>query len=250
MLPLEQQEGHTNPSYEDLCSWPESLEDRHAFRNRLEWLMGYPVHPRLASRMHTLWQQALREPVTFPTTPAEVSPLAQLLDWPSLFSLSPSPVLLDPCAGEGNILSSLATEVPEMTGRAILYSNDVNWSYPADFHFDCLQPAEWGQVPSELDVLVCSPPFELADPIFGDLAMRARLFTACHLPGDYVSNGPPYRRAWWAWLQSQGRTAELRGLPRVPWRGTRRCSWFIVFTSRALRDQLWLSEHECHTLFE
>lgn len=250
MLPTGQHEQLTGLSHEELCSWPESLQDRRAFRRRLEWLMGYPVHPRLSSRMHTLWQQALREPITFPTTQAEVTPLSQLVDWPSLFDISPSPVLMDPCAGEGNILASLASEVPDIAIRAWLYCNDVNNAYPADFHFDCLQPEEWRAAPPELDVLVCSPPFELADIIFGDLAIRARLFAACHLPGDYVSNGPPYRRAWWAWLQSQGRTAELRGLPRVPMRGTRRCSWFMVFASSALRDRLWASQHECFTLFE
>lgn len=249
MLPLEQQQ-LTDQSLEDLCSWPEDLDDRRAFRRRLEWLMGCQVHPRLASRMHTQWRNALRDPVTFATTHAEVAPLAQLVDWSSLLDINPSPVLLDPCTGEGNILASLAEEVPSLGGRALMYGNDVNSAYPADFHFDCLQPEEWRAAPLDIDVLICSPPFELADPIFSDLALRAGLFAACHLPGDYVSNGPPYRRAWWAWLQSQGRTAELRGLPRVPLRGTRRCSWFFVWRSSELRDRLWASQFECFTLFE
>jgi len=251
MLPGQQQQQQAvDYSSDDLYHWPEDLADRHAFRRRMEWLLGYPVPSRLASRIHTYWLTALREPVTFPTLAAEVAPLASVVNWEYLLDTVQAPVLFDPCAGEGNILAALASEVPLLEARAPLYNNDVNSAYPADFHFDCLEPSEWATAPAEPDVLLCSPPFELADPIFGDLAIRAQMFAACHLPGDYISNGPSYRRAWWSWLQSQGRTAELRGLPRAPLRGTRRCSWFFVFASQAVRDSLWAPQHECFTWFE
>ena len=204
---------------------------------------------RLASRLHTEWLRATEDPLTFATTFEEVQPLSTLINWDAVCNIISSPVIMDPCAGEGAILSALRAEIPKVEERATTISNDINTGFKTDYHFDIINPEDWSVVLPQVDVFICSPPFNLLDAILPDLVLRATTCTICHTPGDYLQNGPSYRRKWWAYLQSQGRTAELRGLCRVKGRGTRRCSWLCIFATAQLRDTLWLSRHECFTLF-
>lgn len=188
-------------------------------------------------------------PSTFTTAPEEVQPLSILLNWEAVFSIAPQPTIMDPCAGYGCILNALAAEVPLVAERARLVSNDANASMPTDLHFDMFSEEQWSTAPDAVHILMGSPPFHLADLALADWVNRAGLFSALHVPGDWVQSGPAYRRAYWAWLQHEGRVAELRGLPRVPYRGTRRCSWLVVFASKELKDLLWQAANECFTWF-
>lgn len=216
----------------------------------MEHNLGYPVTPRMASRLHTWWLQALSHPITFATQPEEVQPLTLLINWDRIFQYVPSPVIMDPCAGHKSILIALATELPKVAEHGILLSNDINTCYSTDMHFDVIDPEQWSQAPAHLDVIISSVPWELADAILPDLVLRARLLCAFHLSSDWVANGPPWRRCWIAWLQSQGCFAEIRGLPRVKGRATRRCTWLIIFKSPELKDLLWQAHTDCFTLFD
>lgn len=189
------------------------------------------------------------DPLTFATTPEEVQPLSALINWERLLKLQPEPWIMDPCAAEGAILSTLKMELPAVARSAVLLSNDINTGFPTDYHFDIITPDEWNVLPQHPDLLICSPPFNLLDAILPDLVLRAKICTMCHIPGDYIHNGPAYRRKWWAHLQSQGRTAEIRGLCRVKGRGTRRCSWLCIFATASLKQALWQCRFECFTLF-
>ena len=203
----------------------------------------------MASRLRTLWTRALQNPITFPTTPEEVIPLTSMLDWNQLSQLAITPVVMDPCAGNMAINRTLHQELPLLAERAYLMSNDVDVTHPTEFHFDCVNPDEWTVVPYEVDVFVCSPPFDIIDCIWPYLVMQAEVFTALHVPGDYISNGPPWRRAYWSYLQQEGLAVELRGLPRVKGRGTRRCSWIIVFATTEYKQLFWQAQTDCFTLF-
>jgi hypothetical protein len=224
-------------------------EEKRVFRDWLTWLFGYPVSARMASRLRTYWIRALQNPVTFATTPAEVTPLTTLLDWNQLCLLKPCPVIMDPCAGNLAIAKTLREELPLIAARGCLLNNDVDTSHPTEFHFDCIDPEQWQVVPWDVDAFVCSPPFDLIDCLWPYLVLKAKIFTALHVPGDYISNGPQWRRSFWAHLQQEGRAVEIRGLPRVKGRGTRRCSWIIVFASPEVKEMFWQAQNDCFTLF-
>ena len=235
------------------ANWAEARDvldsSRTRFHKRLEYLFGYPIPIRMATRLHTLWLRAQLEPITFPTMPEEVEPLGPLLNWDQIFKLEPSPVMIDPCAGaDGAILSALADEVPQVATKATLLNNDINTSYPTQLHFDALRPEEWAVAPTKLDIITASPPFQLLDPFLGEFVLRANLFVCMHCPSDYIANGPAYRRTFWNWYQEAGLTAELRGLPRVKGRNTRRCSWLIIFRTPELKRRIWQASVDCFTL--
>ena len=190
------------------------------------------------------------DPLTFATTQEEVQPLSALIHWDRLLWMVPRPCIMDPCAAEGAILSTLKQELPAVRSKATLISNDINTGFSTDYHFDIVTPDEWKVLQHPPDIFVCSPPFNLLDAILPDLVLRARICTLCHIPGDYIHHGPTYRRLWWTHLQSEGRTAEIRGLCRVKGRGTRRCSWLCIFATAAWKHALWQCRHECFTLFD
>lgn len=223
---------------------------RKWFKDRMEHNLGYPVTLRSASRLHTWWRRALVEPVTFVTQPEEVQPLTRLIDWPEVFHAYPRLLIMDPCAGKRSILLAIAAELPMAVEYATFISNDINPSYDTDMHFDVMDPMQWASAPSDLDIIVSSVPWELADAILPDLVLRARLFCAFHVSSDWIANGPLWRRCWIAWLQNEGVLAEIRGLPRVKGRGTRRCTWLIIFASPEIKNMFWQPTLDCFTLFD
>ena len=197
-----------------------------------------------------MWLRALEKPVTFPTMPEEITPLTSMIDWNQLFKIKEIPTIMDPCAGNRAINRTLMSELPLLATRAHFINNDVDPTQPTELHFDCVRPNEWETaVPHDVDVFATSPPFDFIDCIWPYLVMKAEIFTALHVPGDYISNGPPWRRSYWAYLQQEGVAVELRGLPRVKGRGTRRCSWIIVFAKPEYKDLFWQSQKDCLTLF-
>ena len=212
-------------------------------------MYGYEVPVRMATRLHTLWLQAMFDPVTHPTVPEEVQPLAALLDWDRLLMLEPHPLIMDPCAGHGSILAALTEELPKLHLHAQLVNNDINTSYNTHLHFDCMAAEDWSVAPEAVDMFICSPPFQLVDLLLPLLVQKARICVALHVPADYISNGPAYRRKYWSYLQHEGRVAEIRGLCRVKDRPTRRCAWINIFASAELKEALWQSTVENFTLF-
>ena len=194
----------------------------------MEYLFGYPVDARIASRLHTWWLKAMFDPVTFATEPEEVQPLSVPINWDRVCGITKNPVVFDPCAGHNSIISALSEELPRLEREANLLSNDINtghMGYATDFHFDIVDPEQWPLGPAQVDIILASVPWELADAMVPNLALRARMFGAFRLSSDWVANGPVWRRNWIAWLQNEGRLAEIRRLPRVKSRATRRCTW-------------------------
>jgi hypothetical protein len=223
--------------------------DKKEFWERLNDLFGYTVPIKRSSRLRTYWLRALENPVTFSTSAEELDPLTVLINWSRVKRIRPHPVLLDPCAGTWNIMRYLAEMVPELK-HAELHNNDINPDMPADLCFDCVSPYGWYQAPERVDIFVTSLPFETIDVIAPDLVSRATLFTALHIPGDWVTNGPKYRRLWHSWLSlEENRVCEIRGLERVKGRSTRRCSWLIIFSTRDIKEALWQATTDCFTLF-
>ena len=199
---------------------------KEQFHERLTYLYGYPVPQKHAIRLRTYWLRALNNPVTFATSPEEVRPLSVLINWRKLLRLCPQPVMLDPCAGEGTVLRTIKEEVPGLKNAA-LYNNDVSSSHCTELTFDCVTPDEWAVAPSKIDIIMSSPPWNIADCMFPDFVSRSRLFTAMHNSGDWIASGPIFRRLYWAWLVSQNRAVEIRGLLRVKNRPTRRCTCIL-----------------------
>jgi hypothetical protein len=227
-----------------------NVYDKAQFHHRLSWLFGYPVSQKRASRLYTHWQEVITDPTTFVTMPAEISPLADYIDWKQLTTWVKNPVIMDPCAGEGTIPLYLKESVPSLVNSA-MYTNDVSPCKLTDFHWDCVSPCSWENLPSNLDIIITSPPYEINDVIIGDLVLRSNWFTALHVQGDYISNGPSYRRSWYHWLETvEGRAVEIRGLPRIPTRATRRCSWIIVFRTSHIKEVLWKGRNNVVTLFD
>jgi hypothetical protein len=225
-------------------------ESRKWFKERMEYMFGYPVDARIASRLHTWWLKAMFDPVTFATEPEEVQPLTVLINWDIVFPMVNRPVIFDPCAGHNSIFRALTDELPRVAQDARLSSNDINLKYNTDFHFDIIDPYQWRSGPETVDITLASVPWELADAMIPDLTLRTGLFSAFHLSSDWVANGPAWRRNWIAWLQSEGRLGEIRGLPRVKSRSTRRCTWVIIFSSADIKKALWQAEVDCFTIHD
>jgi hypothetical protein len=221
---------------------------KHEFRQHLQDSFGDHVEPKFASRLRTLWSRAAANPSTFATTHAEVACMLHLINWRKLLSRRRQLVVMDPCCGEGSIVAAFQHELPHVAARSQLLTNDVNPELPAHTHLDVVLADSWAELPSAVDVFVTSPPFEIIDCILPPLLERARVLVALHVPGDYISNGPAYRRSWWSKLQKQQRAVEVRGLPRAKGRPTRRCSWLLIFSTPALRHLLWQGAADCVTL--
>jgi hypothetical protein len=226
------------------------LSSKEAFQHRMERLFGYPVPQRMASKLHTFWRRAQEAPITWSTTPEEILPLTYLIHWHNALRLIPGPVILDPCAGHGWILATLADELPSLAAEAVFCNNDINHNLPTHLHFDAASSEEWDHAaPDPVDIIITSCPFEITDAMLPEFVIRAKLFVALHCQSDFIQNGPSYRRSYWAWLQSQGRTAEIRGLPRAKNRNTRRCTWLLIFASAEIKESLWQGLAESCTLF-
>jgi hypothetical protein len=135
----------------------ESTMNKEQFQKRLSYLYGYPVPQKHATRLRTYYLRALHDPVTFVTMPEEVRPLTVLINWRKLAKLSANPVILDPCAGEGNVLRTIREEIPWLR-NACFYNNDVSPEHHYELNFDCVNPSEWAAAPSQIDAIICSPP--------------------------------------------------------------------------------------------
>ena len=135
----------------------------------MEYLFGYQVDARIASRLHSWWLKAMFDPVTFATEPEEVQPLSVLINWDRVCGMTKNPVVFDPCAGHNSIISALSDELPRLAREANLLSNDIipitnynllsndiNTGYATDFHFDIVDPEQWPLGPAQVDIILAS----------------------------------------------------------------------------------------------
>jgi hypothetical protein len=62
-----------------------------------------------------------------------------------------------------------------------------------------------GQLLPSQDIMLTSPPYEINDVIAADIILRPKWFTALHVQGDFISNGPRYREILVLMVREQGR---------------------------------------------
>jgi len=129
-----------------------------------------------------------------------------------LLLIVPHPVLMDPCAGEGAIFNTLKQQLSTGYDVGSFVTNDICTAYVTDYHFDAVDPEAWACMPYHIDVIVCSPPFEIIDVWVPDLVLRASTLVMYMPLVTGLVMEQHTERCWWSYLQSQGsRTAELRG---------------------------------------
>lgn len=159
-------------------------------------------------------------------TGAEVRDLLDLVD----FSLVPC--VVDMFAGTSPVSRTLGH-----AGFQVI-TNDLHPSLETDFHLDAQQPSSYRQIRSlyGLDAVATSPPFALLDLVLPLAVHFAGQLVCCHVPSRYVSGAPPARASWLEQLREDGRLLLTAGPPRGP--AGRRCTWLIIFRSRALRSAL------------
>ena len=85
--------------------------------------------------------------------------------------------------------------------------------------------------------LCSSPPFSLEDLFLPLAVRRAKTGVMFHLAGDYLTNAPFYRAAWWRRMESERRIACINGLPLCR-KGVRRCQWVLVCKTEKILKQV------------
>lgn len=217
------------------------------FATYMMGLFGSKIPERQATRLYRRWLSMNSTLKTYPTAFEEVQHLSDHVSWEHAHNLSWALRILDPCSGTGMITSYLQAELHAVGVPVQIHTNDLGVQTDADTHLDAMLPTTWRHLP-RADVIVTSPPFELADIIIPKAVEEATLFTAIHIFGDFLTNGPTYRRKWWANLQAQGRTAQIHGLPLVTGRPCRRCIWLLVFATSLAKRRIWLGWDDVITI--
>ena len=194
----------------------------------------YPDIPvSCVTRLCNRYTKALADPKCYPTDEGEIWCLATALKEACL------PVgftMMDPCCGTKNILSYLCVHWVDRLPTPVAY--DISPAAPGVRKGDACLPNLW--CGRKVDLVITSPPFELADIIVPYALSAARICTCLHLPADYLTNGPVYRQAFWSGLMADGRVCQVMGLPRNTHACIRACVWYLVFASRHWREALWL----------
>lgn len=173
-----------------------------------------------SNQMVTLHRACTENPRTFVTTAEEVARLFEVVQIPRGWRCA------DVFAGTNGIAK-------HSEGGASWVTNDISTSHETGFHFDALNPAQWPfELIGRIDAFVCSPPFEMLDLVLPDLLARAKKMLILHVPGDFLSNAPEYRRAFIGRLEK--RVLVVAGLPKS---NTRRCIWVVIVKNK----RLWTS---------
>ncbi len=133
----------------------QTFPDWYCFAGGTGVAIGYSVPPLFAKQLFSCL-------VTQKQT-APKNPLRHHLDFyesPSWFvtemckHVHIEGTVLEPCSGEGAI-ASLLQHHPDITD---VYTNDIDFDKPADFHFDATLPESWQQLPAT-DWVITNPPF-------------------------------------------------------------------------------------------
>lgn len=219
------------------------VRSKQELQEQMDSLYPQTVPSSQLSRLYNKWKKLSQRPICFPTLPEEVYSLVDSIDWQRLVEYGYGR-LFDPCCGTSSLLDTMAQELPHLP--LSFTSNDINMDFSASYHMDATLNSSWDRTPT-MDVVCSSPPFELLDIILPLCIQHATVATALHVPGDFISNGPQYRRQLWQELEEQGRTVTIEGLPRVNGRPMRRCIWIIIFTSKQWKTALWMHKGDRFT---
>lgn len=219
------------------------------FSKMLSKQFGTPVPQAQATRLYRRWIHTQRALKTFATTHEEVLRLSNALNWRNALHIRWSLFILDPCAGTGAITSYLHDELSYQEIPIGYHRNDLSERHEAETHYDAILPLTWRCLP-KADVIIASPPFEIADAIIAQAAQNATLFAAFHVFGDFITNGPTYRRRWWSSLEAEDRATQVHGLPLIAERPCRRCIWVVVFTNAMVKRKIWARKENVITVTE
>ena len=173
-----------------------------------------------------LFNQHVKEcekPVCHPTSEEEITILFE--------SIQLSGFGYDPCAGTGT-LARLATSLNPNVCK--VYTRDIDETHPGlDFYGDTFA----SEVPSHLDFIIMSPPFKPADLWFAwGVAQVVDVFIM-HLAGDSFLNSYDARKDFYAPFLNNDLMHMVEGLPLVPGRKKRRCSFVVLFKNADIRRQ-------------
>ena len=172
----------------------------------------------------------------------EVDFLRQLID----FSVPSS--IIDLCSGRGDIALSLASLpcCPSDGVSRLIDRNEVDPSFPADFHLDPMQPSTYTVLQEfhGLDVVIMSPCLAVADVVLPLSTQAARHLVCCRLPLAYIFDAHIARRTWLSAMHQQGRL-HLLAITITPGIVARRRGqiWLLIFTSAEARQLLLRSGH-------
>jgi hypothetical protein len=212
-----------------------TVRSKEELKNQMEDSYPEALPAGQLSRLYNRWKRLCAQPICYPTLPEEVYCLLDAIKWGNL-PWGGRLTLLDPCAGTASITQTLHQELG--TRRLRYLTNDIHPAYQTDYHLDATLPSSWEHLPAA-EIVCCSPPYELLDILMPEFIKRTKIVAMLHVPGDYISNGPQYRRQLWQRLERQGRTATIEGLPRVAGRPMRRCAWILLFRSAMWKRLLW-----------
>ena len=129
---------------------------------------------------------------------------------------------LDPCKGTGGIASAWPTSIQ---------------TWDIDKHWKPNKVCDALQEKANFDIIVFSPPFELADIFLVWAIENATSMVAMHISGDYFTNAPTYRREYIIPYIKQQLVVFVHGLEIQ--RRQRRCMWLVIFKNKqAKKDML------------
>lgn len=194
------------------------FDARIKFSTHVDYLYSYYLFPPSSgvdqgrkTRLFNLYKELVKKPVTIKTASCEIARLCECVDLPQGYTYG------DPFAG------SMA--IPNTLQHLGVISNDIKKTSPTTHTFDAICPGAWPEAMSALDVYITSPPYEVLDVCVPALFNRCKAFVVLHVPGDWLSNAPPYRRAMLSKLQSQGKVGVVYGLENI---NGRRCAWLVL----------------------
>ena len=225
------------------------LTSAAAVRERLHRDMPGPHGAGRAARLFDLMPgrpnfcEAFGHGSGFIRTPLEdYAVLQQAVNWADLSTI------LDPWAGAGGTAAAFPTHrvtLTDVVRRTADLSAVANALEPS--HQDELTSGNGGL----FDAVVCSPAFAFLDLALPAAIRCARYLAAFHVPGGYVTDAPPARKAFLQKLDDEGRRVDLYGLPVLKQTGVRHI-WILVFASRGdarrfLRTERRFSTHRVLT---
>ena len=200
-----------------------SLKKVKAFAQKTDLYFMNEMKP---GRRTYLFNQHVKEcenPVCHPTSEEEITLLFD--------SIHLSGIGYDPCAGTGTF-ARLATSANPNVRK--VYTRDIDETHPGlDFYGDSLA----SQVPPKVDFIIMSPPFKSADLwLAWGVAQGVDVFIM-HVAGDSFSNSYDARKVFYAPFLNNNLMHMVEGLPLVPGRKKRRCSFIVLFKNEAMRNK-------------
>lgn len=203
--------------FEHATGYRPLFDDRLKFFTHLEYLYSEYCAPcdfvdkGRKTRLFNLYKESVTKPTTFKTASCEIERMCECVELPVGYSYG------DPFAG--------SMTIPRTLQHLNIISNDIKKGSATTYHFDAVCPGAWPKAMRSLDVYISSPPYELLDVCVPALYERCKKLVILHVPGDWLSNAPPYRRAFISKLQSQHKAALVLGLENI---NGRRCAWLLL----------------------